>query len=200
MSTYGELNHIFQFIMHLLNFRRHLYLINRKGISEIEKSDKRSLDETDSKIIKLLILKKTNKEISRGLDIPLSTVQRRTRNILQSGIVTVKILPDYKQMGFKKGLLHIYLNNGHIRQAALKFSEMPGILSSSIHVGNSDIVCDFIYTNNEQLIDTISNLKLLHEVKNVSWSEQVYSIDTDPKNIVSLVNIVKENGRKIKNQ
>src|SRR6266542_6757552 len=98
------------------------------------------LDNADFRIISLMIAGNDNKQISEELDIPLSTVQRRTRNILLSGVVRVKVEPNFKRLGIKKGLLHVYLSDGDIRSRALKVAKMDGILSTSVHVGNSDIV------------------------------------------------------------
>ncbi|HEX5186084.1 MAG TPA: hypothetical protein VFV86_04260 [Nitrososphaeraceae archaeon] len=69
----------------------------------------RSFDNTDFKIISLLVLGKDNKEISSTLKVPLSTIQRRTRKILQSGIVKVEYIPNFNLLGIKKGFLHTYL-------------------------------------------------------------------------------------------
>src|SRR5215208_1184621 len=46
------------------------------------------LDKTDFRIVSLLVIGYDNKKISSTLKIPLSTIQRRTRLILQSEIVT----------------------------------------------------------------------------------------------------------------
>jgi DNA-binding Lrp family transcriptional regulator len=126
-----------------------------------------------------------NKQISIELKTPLSTIQRRTKNILRSGIVNVTITPSYKRLGIKKGLLHVYLRNGDIKDSALKVSKMDGILSSSVHVGNSDVVGDYVYEDSEQLIDTISNIKHMENVERVLWSEEVYSVPVNTGNVLS---------------
>ena len=99
-----------------------------------------SLDNTDYRIISLLVIGYDNKQISSTLKIPLSTIQRRTRRILQSGMVKVEYQPNFKLLGIAKGLLHVYLRDGQLRSTGQKISEMEGILSSTIHVGNSDLV------------------------------------------------------------
>lgn len=126
-----------------------------------------------------------NKQISTELKIPLSTIQRRTKLILGSGIINIRILPSFKRLGIKKGLLHVYLRNGDIKDSALKVSKMDGILSSSVHVGNSDIVGDYVYEDSEQLVDTISNIKHMENVERVLWSEEVYSVPVNTENVLS---------------
>ena len=62
---------------------------------------------------------------------------------------------------------------------------MDGILSSSVHVGNSDIVGDYVYEDSEQLVDTISNIKHMENVERVLWSEEVYSVPVNTENVLS---------------
>src|SRR5918996_4379448 len=85
------------------------------------------LDKTDYRVISLLVLGLDNKKISSTLKIPLSTIQRRTRRILQSGMVTLEYQPNFKVLGIKKGLLYIYLRDGKLRKTAEKISKMDGI-------------------------------------------------------------------------
>jgi len=159
-----------------------------------------SLDNTDFKIIALLVTGHDNKQISDSLKIPLSTVQRRTRSIMLSGIVHVKIEPNFRRLGIKKGLLHVYLTNGDIKDTATKVSKMDGILSSSVHVGNSDVVGEFVYEDSEQLVDTISNLKHLDGVSRVLWSEEVFSVPVNADNVLSSFRKMWNNGNGRKNK
>ncbi|HMG39102.1 MAG TPA: Lrp/AsnC family transcriptional regulator [Nitrososphaeraceae archaeon] len=142
------------------------------------------LDKIDYNIISLLIPGLENKEISKELGIPLSTIQRRTRNIIKNGLVEIKIQPNFKRIGLKKGLLQIYIRTGSIKETILEISKFDGVLSSSVHVGNSDIVAEFVYEDSEQLLDTIVKIKRLESVERVLWSEEVFTIPVDSNNIV----------------
>jgi hypothetical protein len=82
--------------------------------------------------------------------------------------------PNYKKLGLKKGLLHVYLRTGNIKQAAEDLLSNDGIMSSAVHVGNSDVVGEFVYEDSEQLVDLISKVKELENVDRVVWSEEVY--------------------------
>lgn len=62
---------------------------------------------------------------------------------------------------------------------------MDGVLSASVHVGNSDIVSEFVYEDSEQLVDTISKIKHMDGVDRVLWSEEVYEVPVDPVNVLS---------------
>src|SRR5215218_9601135 len=146
------------------------------------------LDKTDFRIVSLLVIGYDNKKISSTLKIPLSTIQRRTRLILQSEIVTQEYQPNFKMLGIKKGLLHTYLRDGQIRKTAEKISQMEGILSVTIHVGNSDIVSEFVFDNSEDLIDIIAAIKEIQGVEQVVWSEEIYKIKTAKENVIKSFN------------
>ena len=142
------------------------------------------LDKTDFRIVSLLILGYDNKKISSTLKIPLSTIQRRTRRILLSGMVTLEYQPNFKLLDLKKGLLHTYLRDGQLKKTAEKISKMDGILSVTIHVGNSDVVSEFVYDNNEELVDIIAAIKQIEGVGQVVWSEEVFKLLTQKENIM----------------
>ena len=159
------------------------------GVRTIVEEKKKSpsfttLDRIDYKIISLLIPGFENKAISKELGIPLSTIQRRTRNIIKNGLVDIKIQPNFKKIGVKKGLMHVYVRTGNIKETALEISKFDGVLSSSVHVGNSDVVAEFVYEDSEQLIDSIVKIKRLESVERVLWSEEVFIIPVDAENIV----------------
>ena len=142
------------------------------------------MDKTDFKIISLMVLGQDNKQISSTLKIPLSTIQRRTRRILQSELVKIEYQPNFKLLGIAKGMLHTYLRNGQLRDIAEKISEMEGILSASIHVGNSDIVSEFVYENSEDLVDIIGEIKQIEGVDRVLWSEEVFKLPSHKENVM----------------
>lgn len=176
------------------------FLVSTKFTADDSQNDHRiSLDNTDFKIISLLITGNENKQISTKLKIPLSTIQRRARNIMQSGIVHTKIEPNFKRLGIKKGLLHIYLRDGDIKGSAFKVAKMDGILSASIHIGNTDVVSDFVYEDSEQLIDTISCMKHMDGVDRVMWSEEVFTVPVDPENVLSSFKKMWNNGNNNRN-
>jgi DNA-binding Lrp family transcriptional regulator len=134
------------------------------------------LDELDMKIIALLMGGQNNKEISQAIDVPLSTVQRRTRRIFENNIVRNKVEPDYAHLGLSKGLLHIYVNGKDALEVAGKLAEFDGIVNVSLHIGNSDVVGEIIYKNSMDILNAISNAKRIDGVERVVWSEEVMSV------------------------
>ncbi len=115
-----------------------------------------------------------NKAIAEELRTPLSTIQRRTRILLRSGYVNQIFQPNYKKLGLKKGLLHVYLRTGDMKKVAEDLLTNDGVMSSGVHVGNSDLVEEFVYEDSEQLVDLISKVKTIDGVDRVVWSEEVF--------------------------
>lgn len=109
------------------------------------------IDQTDLDIISLLLQNYNNKEISANLKIPLSTIQRRVRNLVVNDFIKSKIELNYKKFGYKQGLVHIYLNNGNLEGIMEKLSLLKGIISIEVHIGNSDILTGIIYKEGSEL-------------------------------------------------
>jgi Lrp/AsnC family transcriptional regulator, regulator for asnA, asnC and gidA len=131
-------------------------------------------DSIDIKIIELMVSGRNNKQISSQLSMPLSTIQRRVRALLVSGIITPRVQLNYEKLGFKTGLLHIYLQNGNIDQIAEKVYEIDGITSFEIHIGNSDILANVAYKVGKELLNIIAAIKKLAGVERIVWSERIY--------------------------
>jgi DNA-binding Lrp family transcriptional regulator len=146
------------------------------------------LDKIDYQILNLMMLGIDNKKISEQLRTPLSTIQRRTRILLRSGFVNLAFQPNYKKLGLKKGLLHVYLSNGNMKQVAEDLLSSDGIMSAGVHVGNSDIVGEFVYEDSEQLVDLISHVKEMDSVERVLWSEEVYLLAGKKHSILAVLN------------
>ena len=131
-------------------------------------------DKIDIQIIDLMLANVTNKEISSFLEISLSTVQRRIRNLLNSGLVTSKVQLNYEQLGYKTGLVHVYLRDGNINEIAKKVYELDGITSIEIHIGNSDILGNVINKEGTDLLNIFVAIKKMQGVERVVWSERIY--------------------------
>ncbi len=149
----------------------------------------KSIDEIDIKIIDLMILNKNNKQISQELIIPLSTVQRRVRNLISEGYVTFNAQINYQKFGFKTGLLHIYLKNGDIEETAKKIHNLQNVTTIEIHVGNSDILGHVVYKDGKALLNLISEIKKISDIEKIVWSERIYQSTTkEYDNIINTLN------------
>ena len=103
------------------------------------------IDRIDVQILELLIQNLNNKHISKLLKIPLSTVQRRVRKLIEKGLFVSKNLINFTKLGFKSGSIHIYLYDGNIDTVLEKVSGLNGINSLEVHIGNSDIIAGVVH-------------------------------------------------------
>jgi DNA-binding Lrp family transcriptional regulator len=134
------------------------------------------LDELDMEIVALLVSGKDNKQIANEVKVPLSTIQRRTRKLFEKNAVKSRIEPNYRQLGYNKGVVHLYINNVDTMAISQKLAEIQGVVSVSIHIGNSDIVGDIVYRNSMEVLDLIAKCKRIEGVTKVVWSEEVYTL------------------------
>ena len=134
------------------------------------------IDKLDAEIIQLLLKGKTSKYIAKKVKSPLSTVQRRTRKLFEEQLIVSTDELNYEKLGYKRGLLHLYLTDGLVDEVGQNLADRAGILSVAVHIGNSDLVALFIYKDSKQLLDTISESKKIKGVERVLWSEEVYFI------------------------
>jgi DNA-binding Lrp family transcriptional regulator len=125
-----------------------------------------------------LILGKTTRQIATEAAVPLSTVQRRIRRLVGSGIIRSTFEIDYSKFGLKRGMVHVFLSGGDAYALAHKVAGMTGIISVVVYIGNSDIIADYVTASGEDLLEMLSQVKKLPDVSRVIWSEQVTSIPT----------------------
>ena len=154
----------------------------RKGIKRVVFDDANNyrsatmLDEIDTKIIAHLISGKENKEIANELKVPLSTIQRRVRKLFEKNTIQSRVEPNYKQLGYGKGSVHLSINNIDALTVAQRLAELQGVISVSIHIGNSDVIGDIIFRDSTEVLDIIAQCKRIEGVSKVIWSEEVYQL------------------------
>lgn len=141
------------------------------------------IDETDVRILHLLIQNYDNKKMSSKLKIPLSTIQRRVRKLVEKGFVVSKNLIDYTKFGFKSGSIHIYLSDGNMDSILDEISKLNGVTSLEVHIGNSDIIAGVVYKNGRELLKTITDIKGMEGVDKIVWSERIYEHPISSNNV-----------------
>lgn len=132
------------------------------------------IDEIDIKILDLLIENHNNKHISKTLRIPLSTIQRRVRHLIEKGFVNSRNHIDFTKFGFKTGSIHIYLKNGNVELTLDKVSRLKGVTSLEVHIGNSDIIAEVVYKKGRHLLNLITNIKNMEGIDRIVWSERIF--------------------------
>ena len=76
-----------------------------------------------------------------------------------------------------------------LNQTAQKISEKEGILSVSIHVGNSDSCFGVCLRKQRRYgIDIIGKIKELEDVDRVLWSEEIVKLPSHKENIMKSFN------------
>ena len=147
----------------------------------------KELDQTDLKLLNLMTSDKRNdnKRLSDILGIPLSTIQRRVRSLVQRDLIISKKEINYKLLGFTQGVLHIYLSDGNLEELLKKISEIEFVTSLGVHVGNSDIVANIVYKEGIDLLNIIASIKKLPGVKGVVWSELILEYPVADKKLLS---------------
>jgi hypothetical protein len=80
------------------------------------------------------------------------------------------------------------LRTGHIKRVAEDLLSNDGVMSSGVHVGNSDVVEEFVYEDSEQLVDLISKVKTIDGVDSVVWSEEVFLLPGKKHSILAVLN------------
>ena len=79
-------------------------------------------------------------------------------------------------LGLKKGLLHVYLDDGDIFASAESLSKLQGVQSAGVHIGNSDVVLEFLFRDSSEVLNLVSIVKKSEGVERVVWSEQVHVV------------------------
>lgn len=148
------------------------------SLSDIPISDIK-IDKIDIDVIKLLLLEKSNKAISSTMNLPISTVQRRIRKIVDQDIVISQNRLNHSRLGYRTGLFLIYLSFGNIQDIAQKVLGLYGIISVEIHIGDSDIIADYVYKDGNDLLDIVTQIKKMEGVERVIWSERVSKISAN---------------------
>jgi hypothetical protein len=87
----------------------------------------------------------------------------------------MKCVIDYKKLGYKKGLLHVYLKDGKVYEVAERLRNIDHVLSVSIHIGNSDVVAEYATQDSNDLLSLMAEVKHMPTVERVVWSEEVTS-------------------------
>lgn len=141
------------------------------------------IDKIDLRVLDLLIQNLNNKSISLTLKIPLSTIQRRVRNLIEKGFVVSKNHIDFAKFGFKSGSIHIYLRNGNIDAVLEKVSKLKGVTTLEVHIGNSDIIAEVVYREGYDLLNLITRIKNMEGVGRIVWSERILEYPLSGNNV-----------------
>jgi DNA-binding Lrp family transcriptional regulator len=133
-------------------------------------------DEIDFKLLDLFLKYKNNKRIAEESKIPLSTVKRRTKNMLNDGRVNHKIEINYTKLGINKAFLFINTSKKEYSDIVNDLFKIKQILSISATLYNFDLICIAIFKDNKELFEIISSAKKTPGVKKVLIAQEINSL------------------------
>lgn len=136
------------------------------------------LSATDKKILKALLSSSgatSSLTLSRELDIPLSTVQRR-RKKLESNFLEFYYQPKVDKFGWRVALIFVSMESGAANAVGNQLlSWRDSVIQVSRTMGGEavDLVVQVVFLDNEDLIEVCDRIKAVTGVKNLFWIEMV---------------------------
>lgn len=136
------------------------------------------LSETDKKILKTLLTSNGNASsltLSKNLDIPLSTVQRR-RKRLEANLLDEVYSLRMDKFGLRSAALFITTCKGSIEligREILSWDNEVVSVKRCIGENSVDLQAEIVFESNKELLTIIERIKSIEGVTNVSWSEAV---------------------------
>lgn len=136
------------------------------------------LSALDKRILSALLSSRglvSSAELSKQLDIPISTIQRRRRR-LESRLVDRSYTLKTESLGMRTAELFISTKNGGTSQVAdelLQLDVMVDFVNRVIGDGSVSIIAEIKFRNNADLLRIIEKIRSFSGVDNVRWVERV---------------------------
>jgi DNA-binding Lrp family transcriptional regulator len=134
---------------------------------------------------------KNNKEISKQLLIPLSTIQRKRNALEKSGYVQHKYEIDHKKFGLRCADLLIDVSKGDCELIAkeILYQHHKNIHQITIRMGGPKInlIATVIYKDSDELFAIVQHVKKMEHVENVEWSEIIKTVLRNDSGILTTI-------------
>lgn len=133
---------------------------------------------TDKKILKALLSSSGSTSslmLSKSLDIPLSTVQRR-RKKLESDFLEFYYLPKVEKLGWHIALVFITMDSGTataVGKELLSWEDSVVRVARTMGGETIDLIVEVVYRDNKELLDICDSIKAIAGVRNIFWTELV---------------------------
>jgi DNA-binding Lrp family transcriptional regulator len=134
------------------------------------------IDETDMEIINYMLAGYSSTEIAEKTRRPLSTIQRRTRNLLDKGYVVDVMHLNFKKFGLRRGLLHFKCKTSDMQEAVDKIAALRSVESVSGYLGSLDLIANIVYADSAEVLEIIGAARDLNLVTDAIWSEEIHSV------------------------
>lgn len=163
---------------------------NRKGRASRSSSESHEdppiLSVTDKKILKTLLTSNggvSSLTLSKNLDIPLSTVQRR-RKRLEANLLDEMYSLKLEKFGLRSAVLFVTTSSPStelIGREILSWDNEVVSVKRCIGENSIDLQAEVVFESNKELLTIIERVKSVEGVTNVSWSEAVKVIGRNTK-------------------
>jgi DNA-binding Lrp family transcriptional regulator len=138
----------------------------------------RVISPADKKILKALLSSTggvSSLTLSKELDIPLSTVQRR-RKRLEANLLEMSYTLKVERFGWRTATLFISTRNGMtaaVGKEILSLSDGVKSVSRILGENAADLMVEIIFRNNSELLNMVEKMKAINGVGNVFWIELI---------------------------
>ena len=134
------------------------------------------VDETDIEIINYMLAGYSSVEIAQKTSKPLSTVQRRSRHVMDKGYIVPVMHLNFKKFGLRRGVLHFKCKTTDLQEAVEKLAAIKGVESVSGYLGSLEVIANVVYADSAEVLDIIGKARELNVVTDASWSEEIHSV------------------------
>jgi DNA-binding Lrp family transcriptional regulator len=118
----------------------------------------------------------SNVEIAKKIQRPVSTVQRRTRQLYAEGYTVPVVHLNFSKFGLRRGLLQFKCKSANLKEAVEKISAIKGVESAGAYLGSLDIVANVVYADSKEVLKIIAEAQKLNLITDVTWSEEIHSV------------------------
>ena len=184
----NELQDLLKTVMQMVNDSKQ----RKRSAKRNDKDQTPVLSPVDKKILKTLLSSTgeiSSLTLSRELDIPLSTVQRR-RKRLEADFLEASYSPKLEKLGWRVAMLFIHTEKGNtigVGKEILLWKDSTVRVWRAIGAETTDIITEAIFKENKDLMDIIERVKAIKGVTNISWIELVSTLGKNDQCFESII-------------
>jgi DNA-binding Lrp family transcriptional regulator len=115
-------------------------------------------------------------DIARKTGMPLTTIQRRSRRLLQERFVVPVAHLNYRKFGLRRGLLYLKCKNTNLEDAVVRISRIKGIESAGAYLGSLNVIANVVYADSKEVLGIIAAIQKMDLINEVTWLEEIYSV------------------------
>lgn len=154
-------------------------------------SDQAYMSEIDKKILKSLVTSRSRVSsltLSRSLEIPLTTVQRRRKRLENEYVETLHHM-KLDIFGWRLGQLLISTRSGMIKSVGRRLLSLSQVMSVTRSIGEHtiDLCVEIVFKDNKELVELIDQIKAMEEVKDVVWTEKIETLGRNDDALVPII-------------